>query len=295
MGAGVKYRTLIKGGPEYPPLLTEAPGAPSKLFAAGQRLESAPYLAIVGSRRPSRYGLEVTRRLAAQLAAAGVVVVSGMARGIDSAAHEGALEASGTTIAVLGSGIDICYPARNRRLYGRILSHGTLLTEYELGTQPMPYYFPARNRIIAGMSLGVLITEGVVGGGAMITARLALEAGREVFALGGPVHSPQSEGPHSLIRDGARLITSAADVLDDLGLDRVNRSQLEFPEKVAVSPDEAAIIRALEAEPQLLEVIAQSAGMPFSAAASVLARLELRGLVVRHAGRFALSVDTARK
>ena len=291
----MKYRTLIKGGAEYPPLLTEAPGAPSKLFAAGQPLESAPYLAIVGSRRPSRYGMEVTRKLAAELASAAVVVVSGMARGIDSAAHEGALEASGTTVAVLGSGIDICYPARNRRLYERILTNGTLLTEYELGTQPMPYYFPARNRIIAGMSLGVVITEGVVGGGAMITARLALEAGREVFALGGPVHSPQSEGPHSLIRDGARLVTSASDVLDDLGLDRVDQPELEFPESVVVSPDEAAVLRALEAEPQLLEVIATSAGMPPSSAASVLARLELRGLVARQAGRFALSAQTARK
>jgi DNA processing protein len=291
----VNIRTLIKGGPEYPPLLTEAPGAPAKVFVTGLPLESAPYLAIVGSRRPSRYGLEVTRRLAQELASAGLVIVSGMALGIDSAAHEGALAAGAVTVAVLGSGLDICYPARNRRLYERISSQGTLVSEYELGTRAMPHHFPARNRIIAGMSLGVVITEGVIGGGAMITARLALEAGREVFAVSGPVQSPQSAGPHSLIRDGARLVTSAGDILDDLGLDRPEENQLQLPSEVSLTPDEAAIVRSLQAEPQLLEVIAGAAGMPFSAAASVLARLELRGLVTRQDGRFALSVQAAHK
>jgi DNA processing protein len=263
-------------------------GAPTKLNAAGRKLEPAPFLAVVGSRRPTRYGLEVTRRLARQLSEAGFVIVSGMARGIDSAAHLGALDAEGTTVAVLGSGLDICYPMRNRDLYLRILESGTLLSEYDAGTRALPHHFPARNRIIAGMSIGVVITEGVIGGGAMITARLSMEAGREVFAVGGPIHSPQSEGPHALVRDGARLVTSAEDILEDLGYEPVGWVE-NARQSVGLEPDEIVLLKCLEAEPKLLEAIAAAAGIPASTAASILTRLELKGVAARHEGRFGLA------
>jgi DNA processing protein len=286
----VSTRSLRPSGDEYPPLLREAPGAPSLLYAAGKKLEPAPFLAVVGSRRPTRYGLDVTRRLARELSAAGLVIVSGMARGIDSAAHFGALDEGGTTVAVLGSGLDVCYPLRNRELYSRILEAGTLLSEYERGTRALPHHFPARNRIIAGMSVGVVITEGVVGGGAMITARLAMEAGREVFAVAGPIHSPQSEGPHALVRDGARLVTTADDILEDLGYELAPDHRNSEAAQQALLPDEVVVLKCLDAEPKVLDAIAAAAGMPPATTASVLSRLELKGVAARHEGRFGLVV-----
>jgi DNA processing protein len=285
----VKARLLRQKDDEYPPLLREVSGAPTELHAAGSILEPAPFLAVVGSRRPTRYGLEVTRRLTKELSQAGFVIVSGMARGIDSAAHLGALDAGRTTVAVLGSGLDVCYPLRNRDLYRRILESGTLLSEYDAGTPPLPRHFPARNRIIAGISIGVVITEGVVGGGAMITARLAMEAGREVFAVSGPIHSPQSEGPHSLVRDGARLVTSADDILEDLGFEATPRREPDS-QAAELQPDELTVLKCLEAEPKLLDAIASAAGIPASTTASILTRLELRGVAARHEGRFGLIV-----
>jgi DNA processing protein len=230
-----------------------------------------------------------------ELAAAGVVVVSGMAAGIDAAAHRGALT-TGSTVAVLGSGVDVCYPRSNAALYGQIAEQGSVVSEYPPGTTPAPWRFPARNRIIAGMSLGVVIVEARQDGGAMITARLALEYGREVFAVAGPVHASGSEGPHALVRDGARLVTSARDVLEDLGLS-FPRSAASWtqdalsPPTPPLSPDERRVLEILQAEPMLLDRIARLAGMPASAATAVLSRLELAGLASRHPGaRFARTV-----
>jgi DNA processing protein len=284
-----------RGAAGYPPLLAEAPGAPAALWVSGRTLEPAPYLGVVGTRRASRYGLEVATWLGRDLAAAGVVVVSGMAAGIDAAAHRGAL-ATGSTVAVLGSGVDVCYPRSNAALYGEIAERGSLVSEYPPGTTPAPWRFPARNRIIAGMALGVVIVEARRDGGAMITARLALEYGREVFAVAGPVHASGSEGPHALVRDGARLVTSARDVLEDLGLaspqSAASWTQDPIPALVAsLSPDERRVLGVLQAEPQLLDRIARLAGMPASATTSILSRLELAGLASRHPGaRFARTV-----
>lgn len=284
----MKVRVVRKGQRDYPPLLSEAPGGPKELHVAGADLEPAPYLAIVGSRRPTRYGLELTRWLSYELARSGAVIVSGMARGVDAAAHRGALEAGAPTVAVLGSGLDICYPISNLNLYETLQTRGTLISEYVLGTPALPHHFPARNRIIAGMCLGVIITEGVIGGGAMITARLALEANREVFAVAGPVQSPLSQGPHALIREGARLVTSAGEVLEDLGLPVA----AETPHLLELAPDESKVFSCLDAEPLLLDVVAKAAGLPIPATAAVLARLELKGVVSRHAaGRFSRSVS----
>jgi DNA processing protein len=283
------------GAAGYPPLLAEAPGAPAALWVSGRPLEPAPYVGVVGTRRASRYGLEVATWMARDLAAAGVVVVSGMAAGIDAAAHRGAL-ATGSTVAVLGSGVDVCYPRSNAALYGEIAERGSLVSEYPPGTTPAPWRFPARNRIIAGMALGVVIVEARRDGGAMITARLALEYGREVFAVAGPVHASGSEGPHALVRDGARLVTSARDVLEDLGLaspqSAASWTQDPIPALVAsLSPDERHVLGVLQAEPQLLDRIARLAGMPASATTAVLSRLELAGLASRHPGaRFARTV-----
>jgi len=191
-------RKVERGAAGYPPLLAEAPGAPAALWVSGRPLEPAPYVGVVGTRRASRYGLEVATWMGRDLAAAGAVVVSGMAAGIDAAAHRGAL-ATGSTVAVLGSGVDVCYPRSNAALYAEIAEQGSLVSEYPPGTTPAPWRFPARNRIIAGMGLGVVIVEARRDGGAMITARLALEYGREVFAVAGPVHASGSEGPHALV------------------------------------------------------------------------------------------------
>ncbi|HMC08618.1 MAG TPA: DNA-processing protein DprA [Actinomycetota bacterium] len=292
------------GGPGYPPLLAETPGAPAALFVAGRSLEPAPHVAVVGTRRASRYGLEVGAWIGRELAAAGVVVVSGMAAGVDAAAHRGALSAGagvgagGGTLAVLGSGVDVCYPRANAALHREIAARGSLVSEYPPGTTPAPWRFPARNRIIAGLSLGVVIVEARRDGGAMITARLAVEYGREVFAIPGPVHAPGSEGPHALVRDGARLVASAQDVLEDLGLGgRSTWAQPALPESPVpppLSPDERVLLGVLQAEPLLLDRIARLAGMPASAATAVLSRLELSGLATRHpGGRFARSVDAA--
>ena len=293
----LEVRNVEQGAPGYPPLLAEAPGAPGTLWVSGRPLEPAPYVGVVGTRRASRYGLEVAMWMGRGLAAAGVVVVSGMAAGIDAAAHRGAL-ATGSTVAVLGSGVDVCYPRSNAALYAEIAEQGSLVSEYPPGTTPAPWRFPARNRIIAGMGLGVVIVEARRDGGAMITARLALEYGREVFAVGGPVHASGSEGPHALVRDGARLVTSARDVLEDLGLasphSAASWTQDPMPALVAsLSPDERRVLGVLQAEPQLLDRIARLAGMPASATTAVLSRLELAGLASRHPGaRFARTVGT---
>jgi DNA processing protein len=284
-----------RGAAGYPPLLAEPPGAPAALWVVGRPLEPAPYVGVVGTRRASRYGLEVASWMGRDLAAAGVIVVSGMAAGIDAAAHRGAL-ATGSTVAVLGSGVDVCYPRSNAALYGEIAERGSLVSEYPPGTPPAPWRFPARNRIIAGMSLGVVIVEARPDGGAMITARLAIEYGREVFAVAGPVHAAGSEGPHALVRDGARLVTSAGDVLEDLGLSfpssTATWTQEAPPAPIAsLSPDERHVLGILQAEPMLLDRIARLAGMPASTTTAVLSRLELAGLASRHpGGRFARTV-----
>lgn len=289
------HRTAVRGDPEYPALLAEAPGAPTQLYLAGQALEPAPCVAVVGTRRASAYGIEVATWLCRELSAAGVVVVSGLAAGVDAAAHRGALAGGGSTLAVLGCGLDVCYPRANAALYGEIILRGTLVSEYPPGTAPAPWRFPARNRIIAGVSLGIVIVEARRDGGAMITARLGLEFGREVFAVPGLVHASGSEGPHALIRDGARLVTSAADVLGDLGFGGrgappAGQVQPALPIAPA-TPDERRVLAVLGGHPLLLDRVAREAGMPTSATAAVLSRLELSGLVSRHpGGRFALPV-----
>lgn len=284
----MRHRRIDRGNSEYPQLLAEIPGAPKTLYLSGKRLEPAPAIAVVGTRRASRYGMDAARWICGQMASSGITIVSGMAKGIDAAAHWGAIEAGGSTVAVLGCGLDICYPGGNRSLYERLCEAGTLVSEYEAGTPALRHHFPLRNRIIAGMTLGTVIVEAKPQGGALITARLSAEFAREVFALPGQINSPVSRGSHDLIRDGARLITCADDVLEDLGLVRATAGAASDS---VLDPDECRVMGFVEAAPIILDQIARRCGMPASTAMSVLARLELKGLVSRHpGGRFALPV-----
>lgn len=203
--------------PRYPPLLREIYDPPILLFARGcVELLQAPMLAVVGTRRPTPYGMAVAERLAADLAGAGLVIVSGMARGIDTASHRGALSATGDTVAVFGCGADVVYPAENRGLAAEIARRGLIVSEFPMGTPGQPQNFPVRNRIISGMSLGVLVVEGAQYSGSAITARLAMEQGREVFAVPGNITSKMSWGPNLLIKQGAKLVQEAGDVLVEL-------------------------------------------------------------------------------
>lgn len=284
-------KSLWRSDAAYPALLREIPDPPERLYLAGKELEQGPAIAVVGSRRASRYGLEVAHWLAAELASDGLTVVSGLARGIDAAAHRGALSVGGSTVAVMGCGLDICYPASHRSLFKQIAEQGSLISEHQAGTPPLAFHFPVRNRIIAGMSLGVVIVEGVPNGGAMITARLAMEFGREVFAVPGAVHSAASLGPHLLIRDGARLAGSAAQILEDLGISSPPRPAPQLP---ALHPDEQRLMDILQAEPELLDVIARKARIPPSTATAILIKLEMKSLAARYpGGRYSRSVGTA--
>ena len=201
----------------YPPLLGVAPDPPPVIYVRGDPSAlDLPAVAVVGARRPSRYGRDIARRLGAALAGAGVAVVSGGARGIDSEAHLGALEGGGPTISVMGCGLDMIYPPENAALFGRIAASGILASEYPFGFAPRPQYFPARNRVIAGLGLGVIVVEGREGSGSLITANCALEANREVMAVPGPLGSKLSDGPNRLIAEGAQLVRGLRDVVGAL-------------------------------------------------------------------------------
>jgi DNA processing protein len=238
-------------------------------------------VAIVGSRRPSSTGAEVARSLASGCVVAGLVVTSGGALGIDARAHEGALDAGGSTVAVLGSGIDRDYPATNRRLLREIRDRGTLVSEYPPGVPAEPFRFPARNRLIAALSIGVVIVEGVARSGTRSTAEFASQVGIDVFGVPGPITSSLSEAPNALIRDGAHLIRGVDDLLDDLGIEHAS---------VPLTPDglpdaERAALEALE-EPMLPDAVARAIGRPVPEAISALVHLELRGLVLGSGGRY---------
>lgn len=213
---GIELVTL--DDPRYPSLLREIHDPPLVLYARGEWLEAAarPCLAVVGSRRSSSYGVNAALSLARELAASGLTIVSGLARGIDAAAHRGALEAGGKTIAVVGTGLDTTYPAEHRKLGEEIINSGAIVSEFPLGTPPLPQNFPYRNRVLSGLSFGVLIIEAAEHSGSLITARLAAEQGRDVYAVPGNITSQTSFGPNYLIKDGAKLIQCGRDVLEEL-------------------------------------------------------------------------------
>jgi DNA processing protein len=269
---------------DYPALLLQLSDPPPLLYLHGRReLLNRPALAIVGSRSASRQGEANAEAFAAHLAECGLTIVSGLARGIDSAAHRGALEAEASTIAVLGTGADVVYPLSNRELTERIAKRGLLVSEYPLGTPAIPHNFPRRNRLIAAAARGVLVVEAALRSGSLITARLAGELGREVMAIPGSIHSPVTHGCHQLIREGARLVESAQDVLQELRMD----TQLAAAAVVSVEgtgTQHADLLQAVGFDPVDLDTLAQRTGLEPGALSARLLELELTQDVERLAG-----------
>lgn len=270
----------------YPAALKTLHAPPAVLFIRGTLPSAArPHLAVVGSRHATPYGADTTKAIVEPLARSGVVIVSGLAYGIDAHAHLATLEVEGATVAVLGSGIDEAsvYPSQHRTLASRIVAGGgAVISEFPPGTPSLPQHFPIRNRVISGLSRATLVIEATEKSGSLITAKAALEQGRDVFAVPGPVHSPQSSGPHNLIKMGAACVTCADDVLHALGLVSATAPisvEAYHPE----NPDETALYGALNAQPQHADDLADSTGLPSPRVSSLLTLLEMKG-AVRHMG-----------
>ena len=275
---------LLHGHAGYPPQLAPLEAAPPVLFVEGDPAVLAELaIGIVGSRRATAYGKRMAFKLAHDLAAAGTVIVSGGAYGVDTAAHKGALEAGGRTVAVLGSGLDQPYPAANRRLFDRIRSQGAVVSEFPFGTKPFRPNFPIRNRIISGLSRAVVVVEAAERSGALITAQWALDQGREVMAVPGPADSALSAGPHRLIRQGAALVTDAAEVLEELGVapETAARGRPELP---TLSEEERRVFQALGARPVSLDALAEELGVAPMHLMTHLLALEMKGLIEKHPG-----------
>jgi DNA processing protein len=270
--------------PEYPPQLREISNPPPVLFIRGELRPSDRWaIAVVGTRRLTHYGRQVTRELVAGLAKSGITVVSGLARGIDGEAHLAALGNGGRTIAVLGSGVDQIYPPEHRDLASRIENgRGAIISEYAPGTEPDARNFPPRNRIISGLSMGVLIVEAGAKSGALITARFATEQDREVFAVPGNINSVASQGTNQLIQQGAKLVSRIEDILEELNL-RLAVEQADLFTAMPESAEEAVLIGILTSEPAHIDDLSRTAGMPTSMVSSTLTLLELKGMV-QHVG-----------
>jgi DNA processing protein len=267
---------------DYPRALLDIGDAPPVLFHVGRRdLLNRPSVAIVGSRNATPQGVENSRAFAAALADAGITIVSGLAIGIDAAAHEGALAHDGSTIAVVGTGLDRVYPARHRELARAIAVRGALLSEYPPGTPPLKENFPRRNRLLSGMVRGVLVVEATLSSGSLITARLAGEQGRDVFAIPGSIHSPFSKGPHKLIREGAKLVETAQDVLAELGgVGAGAYAEAEASTNDAVrEPKQAALLDAIAHDPVDIDTLMARTQMPADEVQAALTALELDGKI----------------
>lgn len=305
-GQAGEYQLLHWFSPDYPALLRQIFDPPLVLFLKGEgALLSGDCLAVVGARRASDYGVAVAQEFSARLAEAGLVIVSGLAQGIDSSAHVGALKSGGRTLAVLGTGIDVVYPKQARGLYGRLCREGGVVTEFFPGTYPSPQNFPVRNRVISGLSLGTLIVEATQRSGSLITARLALEQGRELFAIPGPVHSPLSVGPNYLIQQGAKLVQVWQDVAEELPVDV--RRRLNVPDNPAsrepsleqglrpegrntcLTSDEEKVYNCLLLERKVhLDTLLEQSGLKAGRLSNVLLQLQFRDLVQELPGHFFL-------
>jgi len=283
IGAGLTAITDI----DYPPLLAQIPDPPVLLYTRGDlSLLASPQLAMVGSRNPSVEGRRNAEEFAAYLARCGLTITSGMALGIDTASHRGALKAGGRTVTVWGTGLDRPYPPRHREFAEEIAAQGLIVTEFPPGTPPLPAHFPRRNRVISGLSVGTLVVEAARQSGSLITARLASEQGREVFAIPGSIHNPMARGCHRLLRDGAKLVESAADVLEELA----PLLKLELPAPVteagdvlpAQAPDDPEyrlLLNSLDFAPTSVDALVERTGLTPDVVSSMLLMLELQGQV----------------
>jgi len=273
-----RVEVLTLQDPGYPAALRAIADPPQALYVRGRLVEADRMaVAVVGARRASPYGVAVGEWLGRELARSGVTVVSGLARGIDAAAHRGALAAGGRTVAVLGCGVDVAYPPDHARLLAQVVEAGAALSEYPLGTPPLRYHFPRRNRLISGLCLGVVVVEGQQDSGALITADSALEQGREVFAVPGPIFAATSALPHRLLQQGAKLVTGVEDILDELHLPlRPVRRRASAPE---LAGTEAAVYAHLTLDPLHIDAVALRCGVPVPEVGRTLLVLEMRGLV----------------
>jgi DNA processing protein len=279
-------RMLALDNPDYPAGLKQIHGAPVILYVKGDLGGSDKYaIAIVGSRRSTDYGRQVADGMAYKLASSGLTVVSGMAMGIDTASHKGALNAGGRTIAVLGSGLDVPYPASNRGLMKVIESSGAVISEFPFGTKPNKENFPRRNRIISALSLGVIVIEATLDSGSLITVGYALEQGKDVFAVPGQITSMNSKGTNSLIKKGARLIDSAEEVIDELSAQLKGLLKEDKQSLPGMSKDEKKLYGYLAVEPKHIDKITREINMTTSRALSVLLNLELKGVVRQSEGK----------
>ncbi len=292
---------LTLADPTYPQALLTIPDPPPLLYAKGRlELLALPAMAIVGSRNATAQGMQNAERFARTLSLSGMCVISGLALGIDAAAHQGACSreaGSGSTIAVTGTGLDLVYPGRHRALAHKIAEQGCLISEYPLGTPAIASNFPRRNRLISGLSVGVLVVEAALQSGSLITARSALEQGREVFAIPGSIHSPLAKGCHRLIRDGAKLVESAQDIMEELsghGLALAARPQTSTRTAAvpSTSPAAAQILRAAGHDPASVDALAERTGLKISDVQAALLQLELEHRVERLAdGRYQKYMD----
>jgi DNA processing protein len=265
-------RILTVADSEYPQFLLNTADPPLLLYVKGRLdLLNAKSLAVVGSRNASAQGLRNAEAFAKSISDAGLCIVSGMAHGIDAAAHLGGLQGAGSSVAVIGTGLDKVYPAANRELAHRLAQEGTIISEFPLGTPPLAANFPRRNRIISGLSLGCLVVEASVQSGSLITARMALEQGREVFAIPGSIHSPQSKGCHALIKQGAKLVENARDILEELGYQSTAKT-------VGIAPEHPLFVH-LGFDPLAAETLAQRSGLTIGELSAILLQLELDGIV----------------
>jgi DNA processing protein len=275
-------RLLTIEDADYPRLLSEAPTAPPLLYLRGALdITDEWAVAVVGTRSPTTYGKEAARHIAGELAQRGVTIISGLASGIDAIAHTAALEAGGRTIGVLGCGVDMVYPERNRELTSQMVKQGAIISDYPLGTRPHAANFPPRNRIISGLALGTVIVEAGEKSGALITGDFALEQGRDVFAVPGSIFSQKSKGTNNLLRNGAGVATCADDILEALNL-MAAPVQQEFAAALLADPadpTEARILEHLDAEPQPIDQLTRASGLPAEVVSATLTMLQLKGLV----------------
>lgn len=288
------HHLICLGEESYPPLLQQLPDAPVGLYVSGNtQLLSMPQLAMVGSRNPSHYGREVATAFAKHLSQCGLVITSGLAEGIDAASHRGALDGSGQTIAVCGTGLDIVYPTSSKALAQEVAARGALISEFPIGTTVRKYHFPLRNRIISGLALGTFVVEAALHSGSLITAKQAGDYGREVFALPGSIHNPMAKGCHLLIRQGAKLVDSAEDILNELGplasmassFQRQRRAptkatDLQANSEMVLDKDYKILLDALGFEAISIDQLVERTGLKADAVASMLLILELEEHII---------------
>ena len=290
------YKIITLADNAYPPLLLEIPDPPPILYVCGNLKTSLLNIAIVGSRNATKYGLTITRHLGADLATLGITVVSGMALGIDTAAHYGALAGHGNTIAVLGSGLDRIYPASNKSLFYKIAEQGAVISEFPLDTEPESHNFPQRNRIISGICQGTVIVEATKRSGSLITARMAAEQNRDVFAVPGSVHSFKSTGTHTLIKQGAKLVENAQDIVEEFDLvltppPAPENTGAKTP--MELTPDESRVLKLLGPYPTHIDNLVRKLSIAPGSLSSILLHLELKGLIQQSPGNLFAITETS--